>query len=149
MSEPLDAILARLDRIRRDDPAANPSAAHAFARVVNDLGFSAAGLDPRAKFTCLVREAKAYYDALLMENADDAASLNNLGVFHCNDRHPKKARPLFARALQLAPDDARIHGNLRTADILSNAPKDQWHSIPDGVVPGADTLSAYFDPHGM
>lgn len=149
MSESLDSILGRLDAARREDPKSNPRAAHAFARLVDELGFSAAGCDPKAKFTCLVREAKANYEAILARQPDDAVSLNNLAVFHCNDRHPKKARPLFAKALALAPDDARIHLNLRTADILSKAPKAHWHSVPEGLKPGADTLSAYFDPHGM
>ena len=145
----IDAVLRRLDEVRRADPSSSPKAAHDFARLVNELGFSAAGLDPRIKFTCLVREANAYYDAILARFPDDAVAMNNLGVFLSNDRHAGKARPLFARAVTLVPGDATIHGNLRTADILTRTPKADWHAVPEGLAPGADTLPAYFDPHGM
>jgi tetratricopeptide (TPR) repeat protein len=123
--------------------------AHAFAKLVDDAGYTSAALDPKFGFAEFVKEIKASYEKILLADPDDAVSLNNLGVFLSNGGKHRMARPYFVSALKLAPADATIHKNLRTADILCKTPEARWHAVPEGLKPGPDSLKAFFDPQGM
>ena len=121
-------------------------AVHAFARTVNGIGYH----DVRV----LAQEHIALDELvaqMVVQKRDpkDAAALDNVGVFISDNGQPKRARPYFAKAVRLAREDRNIHENLRIADILMHKPEARWHDCPDALTPGARTLVAYFDPHGM
>jgi Tfp pilus assembly protein PilF len=126
-------------------------AVHAFARTVNGIGYHDVRVLAQEHIALdeLVAQVHHYYEVVLKRDPKDAAALNNIGVFICDNGQPKLARPYFAKAARLASEDRNIHENLRIADILMHKPEARWHDYPDTLTPGAHTLVAYFDPHAM
>jgi Flp pilus assembly protein TadD len=142
------ALATQREALRRE---ITPEAVHAFARTVNAVGYHDVRVLAREHISLdeLVGQVRHYYEVVLKRDPRDAAALNNIGVFICDDGKPRLARPYFAKAARLAPGDRTIHENLRVADILMQKPEARWHDYPDTLTPGAHTLVAYFDPHAM
>jgi Flp pilus assembly protein TadD len=142
------ALTTQREALRRK---ITPEAVHAFARTVNAVGYHDVRVLAREHIVLdeLIGRVHHYYEVVLKRDPKDAAALNNIGVFICDNDEPKRARPYFARAARLAPGDRNIHENLRIADILMHKPEARWHDYSDALTPGAHTLVAYFDPHAM
>ena len=136
-----ESIRARLDA----------DGVYAFVRAVNDPGY----FDYRAlqaetlSHSELVQEAIGYLKSYLDLNPKDFVALNNLGVLLADSGERVQSRRLFRAALKLAPNDRNIHENLRTLDILAGKSQTKWHDVPESAQKGEQTLSSYFDPHGM
>src|SRR5215813_6660514 len=112
LTELLAALAAQRTALARK---ITPDAAHAFARTVEAIGYHDVRVLAQASVALdtLVAQVHHYYDVVLKRDPKDAAALNNVGVFICNDGEPKRARPYFARAVRLAPEDSNVHQNLR------------------------------------
>jgi len=146
--ELLATLATQRDTLRRKITA---EAVHAFARTVNAFGYHDVRVLAQEHIALdeLVAQVHHYYEGVLKRDPKDAGALNNIGVFISDNGQPKHARPYFAKAARLAPEDRNIDESLRIADILMHKPEAQRYDYPDALTPGAHTLVAYFDPHGM
>jgi Tfp pilus assembly protein PilF len=148
LPELLATLVTQREMLRRQ---ITPEAVHAFARTVDAITYYDVRVLAQEHIAHeeLAAQVHHYYEVVLKRDPKDATALNNIGVFISNNGQPKRARPYFAKAARLAPEDRNIHENLRIADILMHKPEARWHDYPDTLTPGPHTLVAYFDAHAM